>query len=717
MSTAEDGRSFDDLLDTALTTAVHRTGASAGAVYLLDADEQVLVLTVLCGMPLEIVGPWWRVPKAAPLPVTDAVREQRLVWVGGQEEMARLYPRTAAALPYRFAVAATPLLVGRGCAGVLLLWWPSSHPPDITNRERTHIASHARRVARLLDDTAHPIELPEQPRSIPVHPGPLRSEQRLLAAADFAERLPGGALSLDLEGRITFLTAGAARLLGCRAEQLLGTLPWQSLPWLDDPVHEDRYRTAVISREPVSFTALRPPDCLLDFQLYPDASGISVRITPGRPGRQQPTQELEERSAQKKAPSTPVGRLYQMMHLAAALTEAVGVQDVVDLVADQILPAFGAQGLVLSAADAGRLKITGFRGYDPQTITRLDGLPLTTDLTPAGQVLTSGLPSFFSDPQEMARLYPQAPQISDKQAWAFLPLVISGRPVGCCIVSYDHPHRFTADERAVLTSLAGLVAQALDRARLYDAKHDLAHALQQALLPRTIPTFTGLDVAARYLPAAHGMEIGGDFYDLIRLTDTTVAAVIGDVQGHNVTAAALMGQVRTAVHSHATAGAPPDEVLSGTNRVLADLEPDLLVSCLYAHLDIADRRLEIASAGHPPPLLLRHHVADVLDVPPGPLLGIDADVPYPVTRLTLPTEALLVLYTDGLVETPGADPDESTLGLVQHLAQADDVNLDHLIERLVHHNWPTGQHTDDIALLLLRLRGASSPNGAEATVM
>ncbi|CAM5650827.1 Phosphatase OS=Streptomyces alboniger OX=132473 GN=CP975_18170 PE=4 SV=1 [Streptomyces alboniger] len=101
------------------------------------------------------------------------------------------------------------------------------------------------------------------------------------------------------------------------------------------------------------------------------------------------------------------------------------------------MPAFGAQGLVLSTAEAGRLRITGYRGYTPHTIERLDGLALDTDVTPAGRALSSGIPAFFSDPEEMRRVYPEASQASDKQAWAFLPLIISGRPVGCCVLSYD----------------------------------------------------------------------------------------------------------------------------------------------------------------------------------------------------------------------------------------------------------------------------------------
>jgi serine phosphatase RsbU (regulator of sigma subunit) len=127
------------------------------------------------------------------------------------------------------------------------------------------------------------------------------------------------------------------------------------------------------------------------------------------------------------------------------------------------------------------------------------------------------------------------------------------------------------------------------------------------------------------------------------------------------------------------------------------------VSCLYAHLDPARGRLTLASAGHLPPLLrLSPHHARVLDVEPGPLLGIDPRAPYPVTTLPLPGSAVLVLYTDGLVETPGTDTDSTTAALVRHLADADDRDLEELTDGLVRRIWPTGRHTDDIALLLLR---------------
>ncbi|MFD3698392.1 SpoIIE family protein phosphatase [Streptomyces sp. NPDC058646] len=690
-------------LDEVLAGTVRRTGASAGAVYLLDEASQVLGLVVLSGVPVEVAWPWRRVPLSTSVPVSDAVREDRLVWVGSHDDMACVYPRAAASLPYRFALAAAPLRGGSRCWGALLLMWPASHPAEATARERGHISSAARRVAHVLDESAAVPALPEQPRLLPAGAAARAHGASAEAATDYVERLPEGALGLDLEGRITYLSSAAASLLGLDAGRLQGTRPWQSLPWLDDAVVEDHYRTAVISRDPVAFTALRPPDTWLRFQLYPDASGISMRITRSpAPGHGRPRTGRTPRSARHSPAGTAqAGRLYQLVHLAAALTETVGVRDVVELVADQILPAFGADGLVLSAADAGRLRITGHHGYDQETIDRLDGLPLDTDLTPAGAALAEGTPSFFASPDELARRYPRAPQISGKAAWAFLPLVISGRPVGCCILSYDRPRDFSADERAVLTSLAGLIAQALDRARLYDATRELAHGLQQALLPRSLPVLPGLETAARYLPASHGMDIGGDFYDVIRIDATTAAAVIGDVQGHNVAAAALMGQVRTAIH--ATAGAPPDQVLARTNHVLADLETDLIVSCLYAHIDLAGQQAFLASAGHPPPLL--HHrdrppAAVTLD--PGPLLGVSPDLSYPVTVLPFGGGTTLALYTDGLVESPGTDAEATADGLAHLLSEYGGRGLDQLIDALLREARPTAHYTDDIAVLLLR---------------
>jgi serine phosphatase RsbU (regulator of sigma subunit) len=278
----------------------------------------------------------------------------------------------------------------------------------------------------------------------------------------------------------------------------------------------------------------------------------------------------------------------------------------------------------------------------------------------------------------------------------------SGQYFGVCVVGYRQPRSFTLQERATLTAISALISQSLDRARQYDAKHRLADGLQAGLLPRTLPTVHGLDVAARYLPASHGMEVGGDFYDLIRLSDTEAAAVIGDVQGHGVSAAGLMGEVRTAVHAYAVAGATSGEVVARTNHLFNDLDPGLLASCLYAHIDLVHHIAQLATAGHCPPLLRHPDLrTDILAAPPGPLLGVDPTAEYPTTDIPLPSGSLLVLYTDGLVETPGIDHDTAFTGLAAVLSKATGP-LDRIADTLVAHAQPSGHRADDTALLLLK---------------
>ncbi|WP_420709632.1 PP2C family protein-serine/threonine phosphatase [Streptomyces sp. NRRL F-6491] len=388
--------------------------------------------------------------------------------------------------------------------------------------------------------------------------------------------------------------------------------------------------------------------------------------------------------------------------MAATLAEAVGVHDVVELVADQIVPAFGPQGLVLMSADEGRLRIIGHRGYSQEFVDRYDGTPVTAEVADA-QVLATGVPVFFTSPEDLYRAHPRAPRYRDRSAWAFLPLIASGRPVGSLILSYALPRPFPAAERALLTSLAGLIAQALARARLYDAKHSLARSLQTSLLPHRLVPLPGVEVAARYLPAGHGMDVGGDFYDLVRAAPDTVIAVIGDVQGHDPNAAALMGQVRTAVHAHATAGASPGDVLARTNRLLNDLEPDRFTSCLIVELDLARHRLRLATAGHPPPLLRAPDGRTrLLEAPPGLLLGIAPDVEYATTEVAWEPGSVLALYTDGLVEEPGVDIGTATAELSGRLGRSRPGDLDALADALIRRVKSPAHRTDDVALLLVR---------------
>ncbi|WP_040905284.1 SpoIIE family protein phosphatase [Streptomyces griseoflavus] len=684
-------------MDAAMNAVVRESGAFAGLLYVLPPGGNALWLVTVTGVPYEFAAPWSRVALTDPIPVADAVRERNLVWIATQEEMARRYPRPALVLPYEFALSAAPVTSGPELHGGLVLLWhgnreaqPSAHERDAVVRGCRRLGGALRRAA----DRGEPLLPPGRPRTLPPSAGRDHSRAEAAAAAAFVDRLPGGCCALDVNGRITYVTPAAAALLGADEAGLLGALPWEALPWMDVPQVEDRYRAAMISRRPQAFTVLRPPDTWLAFELYPDLSGVSVRVMPGHPA-EDPLVALPEPTA---AGPSRAPLLYQLMHLAANLTETAGVHDVVERTADQLLPALGAQAMVVMTGEDGRLRVLGHQGYRDALVERYDAMPLSAAV-PGSRVLTTGVPDFFTTFADLRRVYPAMVHEDGMASWAFLPLIASGRPIGSLMLAYARPHTFPPGERAVLTSLAGLVGQALDRARLYDAKDRLAHRLQTSLLPRALPRIPGLRVAARYLPAARGLGIGGDFYDLVRLGGRTAGAAIGDVQGHDVDAAALMGQVRTAVHAHAAAGASPNDVLAGTNRLLTDLDLGRFTSCAYVHLDLATHQACVAVAGHPPPLL-RHPGGrtELLRVRPGLLLGVEPDTRYPELQFRLPPGCVLALFTDGLVEAPGVDIEdamEALAGLLEHESPDD---LDAMADCLVQHAPAPG---DDIALLLI----------------
>ncbi|MYU20579.1 SpoIIE family protein phosphatase [Streptomyces sp. SID8352] len=687
-------------MDDTLAAVVREAGAFAGLLYSLPPGGDALWLVMMTGAPQETAAPWRRISLDDPMPLAVALREMRPVWVGGPEEMARRFPRLALALPYDFALSAAPVLSGTVPRGGLVLLWHGARPSGLDGAEAAAVEAGRRRLGVLLQravDRGAPLRPFDRPRRTAPPAGRPPLPEGTAAASAFADRLPGGSCALDPHGRVVFVTRDAAELVGVDPADLMGALPWELLPWMAVPQVEDRYRAALISREPQTFTVLRPPDTWLAVRLYPDASGVSVRIT-----RAEPSGAGPDPSSVIPAGPTRATVLHQLMHLAATLTEAVGVQDVVEQTADQLLPALGAQGLVLMGAEDGRLRILGHRGYRAELMEEYDAIPVAAPM-PGGKVLVTGVPDFFTDFAELSRAYPDAVHEDGMASWAFLPLIASGRPIGSLVLAYRRPQVFPPGERAALTALAGLIGQALDRARLYDAKHDLAHRLQAALLPHTLPRIPGLRCAARYLPAARGLGIGGDFYDLIRIGAETAGAAIGDVQGHNVDAAALMGQVRTAVHAHAMAGASPDDVLARTNRLLMELDPGLFTSCLYVHLDLAGRRARMATAGHPPPLLRQADGrTELLPVPPGLLLGVEPDTRCPALDVRVPPGSVLALYTDGLVEAPGVDIDDATATLAGLLEHGDPKDLDAMADALIRHAPTPG---DDIALLLISLDG------------
>ncbi|MGW0989851.1 SpoIIE family protein phosphatase [Streptomyces sp. NPDC002486] len=533
-----------------------------------------------------------------------------------------------------------------------------------------------------------------------------------LTAAEAAERLPDGIFSLDQDGRLTYANRRCEELLGSGREDLFGRYPWEVVTWLRDPAYEDRYRAAMLSQEQVSFLVRRPDGNWLGFVLYPDVHGLTGRISPTGPptGAEQGPQAGSDAAGDPGVPAPPpapvaaarAGALYHVVQMASVLTEAVTVRDVCRAVSEQLLPAFGARELALYTVREGRMYLLWESGYPEGFLTPFEGVTLDTQL-PGVHALTTRLPLFFESPEELSLAYPGI-TLDRMQAWSFLPLIASGRSVGSCILGWDAPHRFTPDERSALTALSGLAAQAMERARLYDSESAVARGLQEGLLPHRLPSVEGLRTTGRYLPGTQGMAIGGDWYDVIT-TGRGVALVIGDVEGHSVGAAAVMGQLRSAVHAFAASERPPQEVITHTNRLLSELESDVFATCCYIELDPATGRALAVRAGHPPPLL-RHPDgrAETLDLAGGVMLGVQPDSVYPVTALTLAPGSVLALYTDGLVERPGSDIEAGIDAVRRRLSETPADSVEHLADRLVGTARRARERPDDVALLLTAYR-------------
>ena len=691
------------LLEETLSQTVSRLGAYGAGLALIDPDGEVLTTHLSMGLPPEYVMSQHRRRLTAPTPdpLVEAVRARRLVWIESSEELMRRYPRPTRLPPHQ-ALAVAPIITETVVWGALLLFWPASRPADLDSGARHAIEHTCQRLARVLQDAAkagHRLLPPERPHAVPLPRRTTADHEEAQAVVEYVARLPEGGCALALDGRIVFLDATAAELLGEQADDLIGAKPWEAVPWLRDPRYEQSHRHAVLRQQPVSFTAVRPPDCHLLFQLYPDASGVSVRVSHIPAERQPP----EPQAAPHAGKIMGIDTLYHMIDLAGALAQVADVPEVVDIASDHFMLAFGAQGCALLTTESGRMRILTDRGFNPDIRDVFDRMPLTSD-APGVLALTTGVPLFFADDEELARMYPALGEMdSGMAAWAYLPLIVSGRTVGTCVLGYDRPHHFTEEERLALTSFGALVGQALDRARLYESKSRLVQSLQAGLLPPTLPAVPGVELAARYRPAAHGMDIGGDFYDVIHAEPNEIVAFVGDVQGHDAAAAALMGHLRTAVHAYALTDAQPGEVLARVNRLITDLNPNLLASCLFVRLDLTRLRAHLATAGHYPPLLCRPgRGSEVLELPPGPVLGAAPWGSYPTVETTLPQGAILAMYTDGLIEIPATDT-EQNIRLVGELIERSDGPLDSVAEELVRQCRPYGGHTDDTSVLLLRI--------------
>nr|WP_326674661.1 SpoIIE family protein phosphatase [Streptomyces sp. NBC_01257] len=454
-----------------------------------------------------------------------------------------------------------------------------------------------------------------------------------------------------------------------------------------------------------------PPPDALDAELGQiDALNRMETPRPGSPDGQEPS------GPGRSGPTGEDGRRRDSLLLSAghAVAAADSLDEALKLVAALYAPDFPLDGQCVFGIGEGNLNVLGQYGFRPGGADRGFRMTLTAGY-PAAEVARTGRAVYLSSTDEYRRRFPATWHLSarkKREAWAFLPLVTAGRVTGVWLTAFRSPVAFTAAERALLTMTGRMLAQVLERARASRAELELSRGLRRSM--RTAgPALTGLSVATRYVPTGGGLMVGGDWYDSIDLPNGRLALVIGDVQGHDVHAAGLMAQLRTAVHAYAAEGHGPDAVLARASRFLTTLDEDRFATCLYIEADPSTGDLHIARAGHPHPVLrtpdgtcLIKHISGGL-----PLGLMPGEEDYPVDIVRLHDDEILMLCTDGLIENGGHDMYTGWVRVRDAFSPGPVDDLEGMADRLMSavlspgpgaEGGATTRDGDDIALLLLR---------------
>jgi anti-sigma regulatory factor (Ser/Thr protein kinase)/PAS domain-containing protein len=653
-----------DRLRRVLEQALVYAGAAFAGVYAPSEDGELLCLMESAGVPRTLYGLRDSYPRAGRSPVAEAHRGGRPVSLGPAElaehAQARRVPSGG------FHLTALPVQEDGGC-----LLAVSERPGGFAADDLRCLELISEAVAFTAPAApAEAGELPPSAFSLAMDTGRVRVGDDLLDLF--------GLDPVEFDGRI---------------ETLLSLTVPEDLPSLMSVVEADHM--SIGDRE-LEFRVLQPAG-------PPKWLRLRGRLLPGGEGRPARLVGTVVDVSTLRSDVTDVARVQR---LAAALATAVTVRDVGKAVVAALRRPLRADRIALAELESERLVVTVLDPPEPEAWPELWRSEWRTEWPDAP---VRAMPTLAAALREgRARIWPAGSPLERALAevgpggLAVLPLPAGNRMAGACLIGWDTPHDFGTDERALLTACAGLAGQALVRARAFDAEHELVGMLQRQLLPRSLPRLPGAVAVARYLPSTAGLELGGDWYDVIPLPDNHVALVIGDVQGHSAGAATLMGQMRTALRAYAVEGHPPDVVVAHANRLLMDMESDLFATCCYVDVDLEEGAAWCVRAGHLPPVLrYPDGRTEIAEAEGGPPLGVVTRADFPMSPLRLPPGTVIALATDGLVETPGSDIDDGMDHLAERLADAAPADLGLVADALL----GDAPRSDDVALLLLRYDG------------
>ena len=487
-------------------------------------------------------------------------------------------------------------------------------------------------------------------------------------------------------------------------EQLRSTGAFQ--PYDKEYVHQDGHRVPVlVGGAVIGWNPLRWVTFAVDLTI--------------RQRAEQERAELLARERAALAEARSAGERLTFLMRAGALVAATHDRDeLLDQVTQLVVPSLADYCVVflpsadgklcasaLSHADAARArKLAALRDHPVPT----DG-PLmaqtayTTGTTQLVRDVAAELPSWASVDPGMTEI---VASVHPRSALA-TPLLAGQRCLGVMVMGRGRGRpRFASADAEVMEEIARRLATGLANADTFAREHVIAETLQRSILPDTLPQIPGLDLAVRYLPATEGANIGGDWYDAFPVQGGRIALVTGDVAGHSIGSASIMGQIRSMLRAYAIDHPQPGRVLRRTNTALARLLPDTIASVVYAVLDPATGDLTYANAGHPPPLATTGtgH-AEYLDAATGIMLGACPGASFATGHRLLRPGARLLLYTDGLIEDRHRDISDGLTILAETLRRSRPSSAEQTCATVHAALLGTARRHDDVCLLTARLTG------------
>ncbi|GAA4924830.1 SpoIIE family protein phosphatase [Streptomyces coeruleoprunus] len=535
------------------------------------------------------------------------------------------------------------------------------------------------------------------------------------------EALGTGAYLADEQGRITGVNARAEELLGRSVGELVGRDA-------HDLLHRDRRgerlpRTRCRIRE--AGAAGRTAQGADAWMERGDGSVLPVAwlATPCGPG-DPPTATLVLLHPRHEAPPPPpfseLARLALLAETTTTLTSTLDVDEALHRLVGLVVPRladWAVVDLITERDEVWRSAVVhaenGLLVHREELQGPMPPVPQESSmpLSRALRGVASGLagPETYQGPPdsgiavEQRRLF----DATGMHSAAIAPIRGAGEVLGALTLGRsEQPEPFTEADIGLLEDITRRAGLALANARLYQRQRKVAETMQRHLLPQ-LPTVPGLDMTARYLPAPDASHVGGDWYDAFTLADGATALAIGDVVGHDLDAAAGMAQLRNMLRAYAWAEqGPPSRVVEWLDRASLHIAEVSMATMAFGRMTVAgDGHWELSwtNAGHPPPLLVTHDgVARYLTEGHGVLLGIEAHERRSDATVALPPGSTLVLYTDGLIESPGHSIDEGLHRLRRHAASLAHRRLESFTDQLLRRARPPGNE-DDVALLAVRV--------------